>query len=201
MRLFFVRHGKTDVNVEGLMHKTGDTTGLTNEGKTQMQSVLSVLRKNKVEVVYSSTENRAKESAQILSNQLNVPLELLDNIQERSWGDWENKTWLEIKEILDLMTLEERFTFIPPNGESWQQMEKRLKDAIQNLIRNGKQSVCVVIHGGALRGLIPILKNSPRDESFKYEFKNASVTIFDYDEKSNAFREVVINDTSHLQEA
>lgn len=93
------------------------------------------------------------------------------------------------------MAIEDRYKFVPPNGESWEQMEDRLKTAVR-LIRSGEGTAAIVSHGGALRGLMPILKEEPLETSLGYDFKNASVTIFDDD--GARLNVTLENDTSHL---
>ena len=55
----------------------------------------------------------------------------------------------------------------------------------------------MVTHGGAIRALLPFLLDVPKEESFKYDPENASITIFDYSD--NNFTKVMINDASHLK--
>lgn len=183
MRLIFIRHGETQVNVQGKTHQTADPSGLTIAGKKQTIAVIPELQKYAPQIIFSSPENRCLESAKIIANKLKLPIKIINNLRERNWGDWEGKTWNEIKQILDQKNLDDRYTFIPPHGESWQQMEQRLSRALDEILNYNYKTVVVVTHGGALRGLIPVLKNSPKEESFKYDFTNAEVTIFDYDPK------------------
>jgi broad specificity phosphatase PhoE len=117
-------------------------------------------------------------------------------LAERNWGEWEGKAWPEIEEVLKPMTIEERYTFVPPMGESWQQMESRLKGAIDNVMKSGYETVAVITHEGALRGIIPLMLNSSKESSFKYHFDNASITSFEY--KDDNFKELIMNDISHL---
>lgn len=197
MRIIFLRHGETNVNVEGKTHVTGDASELTENGINQIFNAVSVLNKYNVEKIYCSPEKRAHQSAELASKKLNISLEVLDGLRERNWGDWEGKPWNEIKEVLDKFNLEERYNFIPPNGESWKQIESRLNESLKKVISGKENCVCVVTHTGSLRGLIPILKNQEKKVSLKYDFENGSITIFDFE--NNKFNEVVVNDTSHLQ--
>ena len=196
MRLVFIRHGETDVNLVNLTHKTGDQVGLNDIGKGQITKATAVLKQNYVEKVYYSPELRTTQTAQIISTELNNPLVSLTELQERNWGDWEGMSWSEIRTRLDPMSLDERYTFIPPGGESWKQMENRIKKVLDLITQGPERSVCVVTHAGFLRGSIPIIKNEPKETSFKYDFANASITIYDYD--GNGYKEAMFNDTSHL---
>ncbi len=196
MRLIFIRHGETQINVEGKMHIKGSSSELTKIGINQILSTIAFLNKNNVEKVYSSPTKRTYQSAKLISEKLNISLDVLDDLKERDWGNWETKTWNEISIVLDKMSLNERYEFIPPHGESWKQMEERLKVTLKKVTDGSEKCVCIVTHMGALRGLIPILKNQDKSVSLNFSFDNGSITIFDF--KDNKYREIIINDTSHL---
>ena len=57
------------------------------------------------------------------------------------------------------------------------------------------ESVVVIAHGGTLRALMPIIKDEPKETSFKHDFLNASVAIFDCDREQ--YTAVVENDVSN----
>ena len=58
------------------------------------------------------------------------------------------------------------------------------------------KTVVIVSHAGAIRALMPYLLNAPKEESFKYNPANASISVFDYTGKK--FIKRLIDDTSHL---
>ncbi len=196
-RLILIRHGETQKNVSGEMHQSDDSEILNEKGKIQMKATALTLKKFNPVIVYSSTEKRAQESAQILSQELGLTFETVIGMQERNWGDLAGKTWPEIKAVLDPMTLEERYNYVPPNGESWREFEARVIKSIKTVFEeNENKEVAIVSHGGAIRVLMPYLLNLPKEESFKYDPANASITVFDY--RENKFVKRLINDTSHL---
>lgn len=196
-RLVFVRHGETNKNIGNNLHATDDPETLNAIGKSQIDKTAKRLKVLNPFKIYTSKENRAVESAKLLSSSLKIPIQSIEGLQERNWGIYSNKPWSDVKSILDPMTFEERFHYVPSGGESWESFETRLKDAIEKITRdNTGNSVVVVTHGGAIRALIPCLLNAPREESFKYDPDNASITIFDFDD--DGFHKVVVNDISHL---
>ncbi|MBI2008289.1 histidine phosphatase family protein [Candidatus Amesbacteria bacterium] len=195
MKLIFVRHGETNKNIGNITHHTGDPTQLNDVGNDQIKKTAKYLAKFSLKSVYSSPEKRTIQSAEIIAQTFKIKAIILDEFKERNWGDWEGKPWEEIKKILDPMTLIERFTFVPPGGESWEQMEKRILSGLQSMINNNKDSV-IVTHAGTLRGLMPILKKEPRENSFKYDFKNASITIFEF--HTGTFVSITENSIRHL---
>ncbi len=197
MRIIFIRHGETQVNTKKKIHRTDDPAVLTQLGTKQIIKTIPLLKRNNAEKIYCSPERRAHQSAIFLAQKLHLPLTIILGFGERRWGDWEGRSWNEIEKKLNHFSLNKRYTFTPPQGESWQQMEKRLMRALRKIIAGDKQNVVIVTHAGALRGLIPILKKEPKSNSLNYDFKNGSITIFDY--KNRKFKEVVTNDISHLR--
>lgn len=195
MKLIFVRHGETNKNTGNITHLTDDPTQLNDVGIDQIKKTAKLLIKYNPKSVYSSPEERTIQSAKIIAEALEAKIDRLDKFKERNWGKWEGKPWEEIKKILDPMTLNERYTFVPPGGESWEQMEKRIQGGLQKIIKTNQDSV-IVTHAGTLRGLMPVLKNEPRENSFKYDFKNASITVFEFEE--NRYRMLFENYTDHL---
>ena len=180
MKLIFIRHAETQVNVNNVTHKTGDAAGLTQLGLKQAQQLVNFCQHEKVELVFSSPERRAQETAKIIADSLRLNLEVLSCFTERNWGSWEGQSWTEIEKILNGMSLEERFTFVPPQGESWQHMEDRLIECLELVTKQNYRVVAIVTHEGTLRGLMPILLKMPRETSFNYHFNNGGVTVFDY---------------------
>ncbi|MBD0270134.1 MAG: histidine phosphatase family protein [Cyanobacteria bacterium Co-bin8] len=195
-KLILIRHGQTAVNVEGRVHGQGDRAGLDEVGRWQVQRLAQRCQQYGVQSLLSSPELRAMETAGAIAEELGLPLEVIEGIQERNWGDWAEEPWSAIKARLDLMSLEERFTFVPPGGESWQQMEQRLLLWCQRW-QQISHTTAVVGHGGVLRALIPLLLQEPRESSLRYDLANASVSVFEV--KSERFEVVELNEIGHLE--
>lgn len=197
-KLILIRHGETEKNISRELYTADDLETLNEKGKTQMRATALVLKKMSPSVIYSSTEKRAQESAEILSRELNVPLKTIDGMQERNWGDFSGKLWSEVETILNQMSLEERYNYVPPNGESWKEAEERLIKAVNIVLKeNEGKAVIIISHGGAIRILMPYLLNLPKEESFKHDPANASISIFNYID--GKFIKRIIDDTSHLK--
>jgi broad specificity phosphatase PhoE len=196
VKILFIRHAQTERNVSGLTHLQNDNIGLTEIGKEQAKKVAVVCQTNEVKAVFSSPELRARETAQFISDILGVVPSVVENFKERDWGDWSGLPWSEIKLKLDSMDGETRYSFIPPNGESWAQMSVRLRMGLDQIVNNDS-NVAVVIHGGALRALLPLLNGTAKETSFEVNFENTSVTVFTYED--GQYYQEKINDTAHLR--
>ena len=197
-RLILIRHGQTPENVRGVIHADKSGALLNENGRNQMNLTANKLKEDGVDVIYSSTEKRAEESAQIISELCNVPYKPIDMLKERRWGKFDGKSWEDIRKILKPMSLNERYNYTPPDGESWRSAEERLRNVVVNVLqKHPGEVIAFVTHAGSIRMLMPFLLGAPIEETFKYLPDNASLTIFDYDD--GAFKKVIINDTSHLE--
>lgn len=196
-KLILIRHGETNKNINNILHASGDPEALNDKGIEQIKLTTDELIIHSPSKIYSSKERRALESVKIISDILKIPFEEVEGMEERNWGIFTGKPWEEVKKVLDPMTLDERFTYVPQSGESWKTFETRLIGAIKKItIENLGKTVVVVTHGGAIRALMPFMLGVSKEESFKYDPDNASLTIFDFDK--NGFKKVFVNDTSHL---
>lgn len=195
--LILIRHGETAKNVEGVLHGAADTERLTENGVGQIKKTAEKLEEFSPVKIYMSDESRAKQSGELLADQLGIPCEQISGLHERNWGEFSGKPWAEVQRVLGPMSLEERYTYVPPGGESWQQFESRLIGAISSILEAHKgETVAVVSHGGSIRALMPYLLGAPKEESFKYDLANASLTVFKND--NGVLTSVSVNDTSHL---
>lgn len=200
-KLILVRHGETEVNDQGKIHKYGDSEQLTRNGELQIKKTSFALKNHHPSAVYCSREKRAEQSAQIISDTLGIPLFEVNGLEERNWGDYSGLSFQEIKEKagMDKMSFEKRYTFHPPNGESWKETEIRLLKVLEDIVsKNENKNIVIVTHGGSIRIYIPTLLGVGKEESYKYDPDNASISIFEY--KNGKFTKIIYNDTSHLEQ-
>ena len=161
MKLVIIRHAETN-KIAGL---PGDPAALSPAGHSQVKKLVETCRSENVEAIFHSTQSRAVFTAEDLARALNVQSVEQPGLEERSFGDWDEWEWPQIAAELDKLTTDERYTFVPPNGESWQQMEERLRTALQEIVSKQYESVAIITHGGAIRALLPIVKGEPKEST------------------------------------
>lgn len=198
-KLILLRHGETEKNIGNIQHDRDDPEKLNVKGRAQMEATADYLKSfYQPSLLFSSTESRAIESGQIISDKLKMAVKQIRGLEERDWGEFAGKPWSEIKPILESMDLEKRYLYVPPKGESWKQSEERLVKSVKKLINAYfDQTIVVVSHGGAIRILMPFLLGLPKEETFKHDPDNASLTVFGIDSDGKLSKEVV-NGTDHL---
>lgn len=198
-RLILVRHGLTEDNKAGTIPGAGGTEALAPEGVAQLEKAAVALRGYLPAHLYASPMERAQQSARIVAAELGLEVETVAGIEERDWGELTGTSWAALQERLGTMATEERYTFVPPGGESWQQCEARIVAAIKKLLeRHPDGTVIVVTHGGVIRALMPFLLRSSLEEGVSRNFDNGSITVF-AGQSAGELEPVTINGTSHLK--
>lgn len=91
MRLLLTRHGQTDWNVLGKIQ--GQTDIELNEiGIKQAEATREKIANQKIDVIISSPQKRAKKTAEIIAKGRNIPIIIDKEIEERNFGKFEGKT-------------------------------------------------------------------------------------------------------------
>ena len=85
MNLYVIRHGNTDWNLESRMQ--GQTNIKLNEiGIEQANKVRKIIEEKNIDLIISSPLDRAKQTAEIINQNMNKPIEYNDKIMERKFG-------------------------------------------------------------------------------------------------------------------
>lgn len=197
-KLILVRHGETEKNTRDVLHDNFDSESLNAKGIEQVVKTAQYLKKYNPDIIITSKEIRAIETGKIISKEVNIPIKSVERLHERNWGVLSGKSWKEIQSVLDPMSFEERFNYVPEQGESWKSFENRLIETVMEIVRvNFKKNIVLVTHGGAIRALMPFLLNVSKEESYKYDPENASITVFDII-SPREFKAEVVNNITHL---
>lgn len=176
MKLVIIRHAESN-KMAGL---TGEPDAPSPAGHQQIQKMIEVCRQEGVEAIFHSPQLRAVFAAEALSLALNVPSISQPGLEERSFGDWDNWEWPLIAAELDKLTTEERYTFVPPNGESWQQMEERIRTALDEISTKDYSAVAIVTHWGPIRVLLPMIKNEPKESTLDLHVDPGESFVVEY---------------------
>jgi alpha-ribazole phosphatase len=155
--LWLVRHGQTDWNVEGRYQGQADMP-LNSTGIAQAWALAEKLAGKPFSAIFSSTLQRARQTAQILANRLGLPLHLDGRLAEIHQGDWEGMLVQEI--ATNYTSAWDQHNVNPantraPGGESVAEVAARMRaaaDDIAHLYPEGH--VLVVSHGLALATML-----------------------------------------------
>lgn len=163
--IYFVRHGETDWNVQGLIQGWTDTP-LNPKGHVQAGAVARALldlpdvSRNFAFVV--SPLLRARQTMGYIADALGLESRQIATapaVQELGFGVWEGKPFWELKASpVYPAHPEDRYSWRPQDGESYEDGHARINDWLDTLDR----PTIVVAHGAIGRCLIAEIAGLPR---------------------------------------
>ncbi|GAJ40998.1 histidine phosphatase family protein [Saccharococcus caldoxylosilyticus] len=154
LAITFIRHGMTPEN-EARRYIGHTDVPLAGQEKTRLlQADLQFFKP--VDLLVSSDLLRCRQTCErLFRNYCGAKCEM-EQWREINFGDWEGKTFPELKEIKEYQQwLHSPFSVAPPNGESYKAFCRRVEEALEQTILLAEQTnarhVAVVTHGGPIR--------------------------------------------------
>ncbi|MFA5484749.1 MAG: histidine phosphatase family protein [Candidatus Pacearchaeota archaeon] len=175
LRIYLFRHGQTTYNRDSMFTGKIDSK-LTKSGINDAKIVAIRLRDKKFSVAFHSSLSRSKDT---LKEVLKFHPECVkviedDRIIERDYGLLSGRTHYDVvvKEGYKKYDLWHRsYDVRPPKGESFVDVEKRVKDFIKYLKKYMKKNNCNVAisaHGNSIRLFRKIMENASKKEAIKW---------------------------------
>ena len=196
-----LRHGESQGNFEG-RHQGQADFPLTELGRQQTKALVDRWKSQDkaFELIISSPLVRARETAEILSTELNLPLELDSLWMERDNGLMAGLSPEEVREHLPQYDFIHPYQPIGQTGESQWELFLRAGKAVQNLINRPPGSYLIVSHGGllnmffyAILGIAP----QPNFHGPRFRFNNTAFATVHYNPSSHRWYILGVNDHMH----
>lgn len=165
-KYFAMRHGEAERNLTDTVSSLPtDKNGLTENGKAQTLKAAAELKNERIDVIYSSDLQRAKETAEILARELGVKSEHVfstPEITELQAGVYSGKTWQEYRDFfgpandpatgqVNQETLNKRFETAPTGGETLTDVRNRATEFLFGLEKKHESKrILIVSHGDTL---------------------------------------------------
>jgi probable phosphoglycerate mutase len=182
--IYFIRHGETEWNARGKLQGRLDIP-LNATGRSQALRNGSVLadildRPSDLDYVVSPLL-RTRETMEIVRGAMHLQpdqFRLDERLIEISFGEWEGRTWDEIKKD-DAVVYRERkkdsFNSVIPGGESYAMVMTRVLAWLKDV----SQSTVAVSHGGIMRCLRGHVLGLPEKEILHLEVPQDKVMIIE----------------------
>jgi broad specificity phosphatase PhoE len=189
--LLLVRHGETDWNRDQRWQGHSDTP-MNERGRQQARELATTLEPP--DRIYASDLARARETADILAAELDVPVVLDKRLRERSFGAWEGLTSPEIEQrfAAEIARWRARQGAGAADAEPFEAFVRRVGEFLEEVsARHPGEVVLVVAHGGTIRAIhaiamgldyardhrsIPAVDNCVAS---KYAFRNGKLAPID----------------------
>lgn len=173
--MYFIRHGKIIKKVKHIFIGR-ESEPLCQEGINDISEKCQDLKKLSLKKIYTSPCVRAIQTAEIISNSLNIPFEIADELDE--WHLSFRRVFLALFCLL---------TFKSPLGviESKQMVHERQLSFLKKVTLEKEDEILVVTHGLFLKLLFTYLtsssllglfkKSTPRGGLVKFNVSNTNV--------------------------
>lgn len=158
--IYVFRHGQSEDNLNFVFSGWREAK-ITEKGIEQALVIADKIKNKKLQMLISSPQIRALDTMKyaISKNEFAKNLEVHTDkrIMERSYGDLqgENKLKYYLEDAQELESVRRNFKHAPPNGESIEDVCKRVAefcDEIVPLMKQNKINVAVSCHGNSIRG-------------------------------------------------
>ncbi|MFF5990232.1 bifunctional RNase H/acid phosphatase [Prauserella flavalba] len=204
-RLLLLRHGQTEMSVERRYSGRGDV-GLTEQGRWQAQAAAKRLAGmegvgDEPLPIVASPLTRTMQTAQAVADAVGGRVSTLPGLVETDFGEWEGLTFAEATrrdpEVHRRWMSDT--SVAAPGGESFDQVHKRVRAALDGLFATypGK-TVVVVSHVTPIKSLLRVALEAGPSLLFRLHLDPASLSIADFYPDGNASVRLV-NDISHLR--
>ena len=198
-QIIIVRHGQTQWNTRKIRQGHLDSE-LTDKGVAQARALGQRLARESFTALYSSDLGRALHTARMIAAVTGHEIVTDERLRERHLGVFQGLSGDEIK---DKHPEEYRLhrtlgpEYVIPGGESVRQQVARNVDCLDEIaLKHPGEKVVVVTHGGVVSGLFRHALDIPLDAPRRFEFVNAGLNVFAYEDGHWILR--TWGDVSHL---
>jgi broad specificity phosphatase PhoE len=201
-KIYIIRHGQTDFNLQGIVQGSGVDSSLNQTGRAQARAFFEMYKGVAFDKVYTSLLKRTSESVKDFLAK-GIAHEALHGLNEISWGakegqhitpeedayyHWMLKQW-------QLGNTAERIE----GGESPEDVVLRQRVAIDQFMSNDEEkTILICMHGRAMRILLCQLLNYPLKSMDVFEHQN--LCLYQLDFTGSMFAIKKHNDVEHLSD-
>lgn len=202
-RIFFVRHGETNYNVQHRFQGSTDMP-LNERGLEQASCLWVPMSKLHLDKIYISPYKRTTQTALQVQAGRDIPVIAEPRLCEIHCGQWEGLVREEIEHrwpgMIDLWE-HKPDELRMPEGETFLQVQDRAVEALKEILTKEEgKSVVIVTHMLTIQLIMSRLLNIPIREVWKMvRLENTSITTIDFS-SDNEFEVVKWGEDAHLHE-
>lgn len=207
MKFYFVRHGKTEWNLEGRFQGASGDSPLLEESYQEIEALGHFLKNIPLEAIYSSDLMRAQKTAQLIADAAELDLDINYSQDLREWqlGKLEGAKIATMTAIYPSQMSAFQHNLAKFNdrqfeAESIYQTTTRVKNFIKTFADKKVENVLIVGHGANLTASIrSLLGYEPALLRAQGGLKNLSITVLETEDFEN-FNCLLWNDKSYLDD-
>lgn len=204
--LVFVRHGEAQCNLDGVVGGPRTCTGLTNLGYDQVERAAARLATEHQErpftALYAGPRIRLRQTAEILSQTLKIPLRTETGLDGPVHGAADGKPWTEVKDAADGGPHAHPDTPWAEGSDTWNGYLQHASSLLQELIaRHEGDRVLFAAHGETVIVAHTALLQIPLGSPAGFTISHGSITRWQHHLNRLGQRRWMLdrhNDTEHL---
>ena len=201
-KIYLVRHGQTVWNVKKRMQGHQDSP-LTKLGILQANWAKEALDDVKIDIIYSSSSNRAYKTAEIIKGNRKIPLVAKNNLREINLGDWEGAMIDDIHEKYPKKYnafWRTPHLFQLENGESYYDVQDRAIRELKGILEQHEgKTILIVTHTVTLKLIMAYFENRSVSDLWDSPYIHpASISMVEIKGKKAIIHQH--GDTSHYKE-
>ncbi len=178
LRLFIVRHGETDANLNHFLQ--GISNGPLNAtGRLQVERLAKHLKNIALDHAYASDLQRAVDTAVMIAQAHGLGVELDSQLREWNVGELDGQPaaiYLKMVKETGLPLSH----FDPPGGQRLGEVRSRADAFLQKVIDEHRgETVLVCSHGDFIRQMVGSILQIDVDKATAFQFDNASYSVFE----------------------
>ena len=199
-KIYLVRHGQTDYNLQGIVQGSGVNSSLNDKGRAQAQAFYDAYHLVPFNRVYISKLKRSRESVSGFIRD-GRPCEEYEALNEISWGTREGQRITPEEDAYYHWVLQQwqegKTSLVIEGGESPEQVATRQRTFLEVMkSRREDENILICMHGRAMRILLCQLLNYPLRSMDIFEHENLGLYLID--NTDNQFTLKLHNNTDHL---
>ncbi len=161
MKILVTRHGKTDWNEEGRLQGRTDIH-LNSIGIEQAKETKEKLKNEKIDLIICSPLTRAKQTADIINEERNIPIRYDERLIEMCYGEYEGKIFEEI-DYFDFWNISDLSK--AQGAETINGLLKRVAEYIEELKNYKEENILLVTHNGICRAINAYFNGIPENNN------------------------------------
>ncbi len=183
-RLILARHGQTEWN-SSFRYQGRTDIPLDRVGMGQARRLALRMEHNAPEMIYCSPLSRAHVTAREVGRRLEPVLvpRILPGLVEIDFGAWEGLAVSEVEKKYGEIYRNwkaDPCSCTPPEGESFNEVVKRVQAALSSILKAPEEVSMVVCHGGTIRAALVGLLEIPFSLVWRLRQDNCALTVLDF---------------------
>lgn len=204
-KLYFVRHGKTEWNLDGRFQGGTGDSALLEESLKDATLTGKALKNIEFKQIYVSPQKRAKDTAKLILAEREEAIPLIEekDLREFGFGEWEGKHFsyaleTEPEEFHHLREQPEKYNPANFGGETYPALIERSLNVIHTALKeHSDENLLFVAHGVTLTVIIQSLLGAEiKDIRSNGLMSNTSISVLEV--KNTTTTLIKWDDTDHL---